>query len=1049
MKKLLLTLMALFVFVGIKAINRDSNGTYLISSLSDWITFASIVNNGSNPAANAKMTKDIDLGNNQTIIGTATHPYQGVFNGQRYTLTVNLSGTTAYTAPFAYCGDGATISRLVIAGNITSTKNNIAGVVGYGSGTVNLNVVQVTATIHGDQYIGGLAGYMQGGSTLNATDCFFTGVQSSNRCTAAMIATNGSGVKVQLTNTLLMGTYTGQNRHCVSHDGTTFTATNSYLCMDYTDDAPGSGLTIVDRQRIATGEIAMLLQGNRSEQIWGQDLVNFSSTPILTANSSMRVYSNGDGMYGNDSNLPYNNAYAIWCAGNTTLYFDYAPIGLKAGDKYNGQTVTRVWSGANVVASPSEGFPLWVDVCKETVTDVVIQPAFKKMRPISLCGWFSEFKNITGITNLENLNSSRTTTMAMMFQSCEALREIDINTLDISSLVNTRQMFFYCTNLRAIYCDKDYSSKVSWANSQNMLSYTHVVGPCNSVYASEGTGEVITYSRNLHSLWASPESLFTPSATQKIPYVILCYEYHPEQSTEYYTLYFDYVQKHIYSGQWYDGCEIYVVYAGDEIVTKGWDYAWRRSGSYFKVKDYCNRIIIKEAFKDIKYASLNGFFKYLNKVETMTGMEYFNTSEATTMYAMFSGCSSLRSLDLSRFDTRNVTDMEAMFSDCLSLSSLDVSNFKTGNVKIMDMMFSNCSSLSSLDVSSFDTRNVTDMGYMFYKCSSLSTLDVSGFDTRNVTDMMYMFYNCSSLTTLDVSNFDTQKVTDLRYMFYNCNSLTKLDVSGFDTRKVENMLYIFGSCSQLTTIYCDDQWVASEYSSNYLFNGNSALVGAIPYSDSYRDISYANPTTGYFTKKPKFTFTVPASGVGVFSADVPVKVPEGLTAYYCMAPTVQGGSLTAKANQVNGKVIDANTGVLLCGDAGTQYTLPLSLLTTASTDGNQLVAVPTSRSISQTSGQYTNFYLNGGQFVKISSSMSMPANSAYLPVQTSLLNGMSSPIVYLVYMEGGIATGLDNPSFTVHPSQPETDAIYNLNGQKLSKARRGINIINGKKVIVR
>ena len=82
MKKLLLTLMALFVFVGTKAINRDSNGTYLISSLSDWITFASIVNNGSNPAANAKMTKDIDLGSNQTMIGTATHPYQGVFNGQ-------------------------------------------------------------------------------------------------------------------------------------------------------------------------------------------------------------------------------------------------------------------------------------------------------------------------------------------------------------------------------------------------------------------------------------------------------------------------------------------------------------------------------------------------------------------------------------------------------------------------------------------------------------------------------------------------------------------------------------------------------------------------------------------------------------------------------------------------------------------------------------------------------------------------------------------------------------------------------------------------------
>lgn len=1051
MKKLLLTLMALFVFVGTKAINRDSDGTYLISSLSDWITFASIVNNGSNPAANAKMTKDIDLGNNQTMIGTATHPYQGVFNGQRYTLTVNLSGTTAYTAPFAYCGDGATISRLVIAGNITSTKDNIAGVVGYGLGTVNLNVVQVTATIHGDQYIGGLAGYMQGGSTLNATDCFFTGVQSSNRCTAAMIATNGSGVKVQLTNTLLMGTYTGENRHCVSHDGTTFTATNSYLCMDYTDGAPGSGLTIVDRQRIATGEIAMLLQGNRSEQIWGQDLVNFSSTPILTANSSMRVYSNGDGMYGNDPNLPRNNAYAIWCAGNTTLYFDYAPIGLRAGDTYKGQRVTSVWSGANVVASPSEDFPVWNSTVREMVTDVVIQPAFKKMRPISLYAWFYNFQKITGITNLENLNSSRTTTMAMMFQSCGALKEIDINALDISSLVNTTRMFWGCSNLRAIYCDKDYSSKVSAANSQNMLSYTHVVGPCNKDIASTELGTVITYSNDLHSYYANTARLFTPSATQKIPYAILCFDYYPEQSAGHYTLYFDYVQKHIYSGQWYDGSEIFVVYAGDEIVTKGWDYSWRRLGAYFKVKDYCDRVIIKEAFKDIKYTSLKGFFKDMSKIETFTGLENLNTSEATSMYEMFSGCSSVRSLDVSHFDTRKVTDMSHMFANCKTyLTSLDLSNFKTGNVKTMTGMFYNCYYMTSLDISGFDTQNVEYMNNMFYNCYYLTSLDVSSFDTRNVTDMMRMFNNCASLTTLDVSNFDTRNVRDMRYMFDSCYKLVKLDVSGFDTQKVNQMDYIFSQCKRLTTIYCDHQWVASLYRNDWLFSENDALVGAIPFNSNYKTIDYANPTTGYFTKKPKFTFTVPASGVGVFSADVRVKVPEGLTAYYCMNPTVQGSSLTAKAYQVDGQVIDSYTGVLLRGEPGTQHTLSMSLSLPAGKDGNKLAAATTPTTISQSSGQNTNFYLSGGHFEKIpTATMSMPANSAYLPVQTSLLNGMSSPIVYLVYMEGGIATGLDNPSFTVHPSQPETDAIYNLNGQKLSKARRGINIINGKKVIVR
>lgn len=34
------------------------------------------------PNANARMTADIDLGNDQTMVGTASVPYQGSFDGQ-------------------------------------------------------------------------------------------------------------------------------------------------------------------------------------------------------------------------------------------------------------------------------------------------------------------------------------------------------------------------------------------------------------------------------------------------------------------------------------------------------------------------------------------------------------------------------------------------------------------------------------------------------------------------------------------------------------------------------------------------------------------------------------------------------------------------------------------------------------------------------------------------------------------------------------------------------------------------------------------------------
>jgi surface protein len=59
-------------------------------------------------------------------------------------------------------------------------------------------------------------------------------------------------------------------------------------------------------------------------------------------------------------------------------------------------------------------------------------------------------------------------------------------------------------------------------------------------------------------------------------------------------------------------------------------------------------------------------------------------------------------------------------------------------------MFSGCTSLTSLNVSSLNTENVTDMSYMFYNCSSLTSLNLSNFDMNNVTNKFFM---CSNLAT--------------------------------------------------------------------------------------------------------------------------------------------------------------------------------------------------------------------------------------------------------------------------------------------------------------
>jgi surface protein len=84
-------------------------------------------------------------------------------------------------------------------------------------------------------------------------------------------------------------------------------------------------------------------------------------------------------------------------------------------------------------------------------------------------------------------------------------------------------------------------------------------------------------------------------------------------------------------------------------------------------------------------------------------------------------------------------------------------------------------------------------------------------------------------------------------MFYGCSNLAEVDLSHFDTSNVWTMNSMFENCSALKTIYNDDAWTYSY--SDYMFFGCVSLKGAISYDAEKTDVTYANPTTGYFTSK--------------------------------------------------------------------------------------------------------------------------------------------------------------------------------------------------------
>ncbi len=189
----------------------------------------------------------------------------------------------------------------------------------------------------------------------------------------------------------------------------------------------------------------------------------------------------------------------------------------------------------------------------------------------------------------------------------------------------------------------------------------------------------------------------------------------------------------------------------------------------------------------------------------ITGVAFhcdFSEALPTSGYCWFYEMSNLEHIDdMQFFDTSNMTTMAGMFFYCSKLNYIGAQGFDTSRTTNMWAMFYGCSALEELDVSGFNTSLVTDMTGMFCYCGSLATLDVSHFDTGNVTSFNGMFYGCKSLTSLDLGNFDLSSATDTQNMLAYCTGLTELTVSLSMQNLADGACAGIGTASSPCTIY--------------------------------------------------------------------------------------------------------------------------------------------------------------------------------------------------------------------------------------------------------
>ena len=179
--------------------------------------------------------------------------------------------------------------------------------------------------------------------------------------------------------------------------------------------------------------------------------------------------------------------------------------------------------------------------------------------------------------------------------------------------------------------------------------------------------------------------------------------------------------------------------------------------------------------------------------------------------------------------------------------------------------------------------------------------------------------------------------------------------------------------------------------------------------------------------------TIGTNGYSTFASAYPVEIPTGVNAY---TAKVNDNGTAVNFTKIEGTVIPAKTGVLLEGNPGI---VTLTVVDSASPlTENDFIA---GAGKALTAAENTTYFAMDKSsseltFGKIADGVVVPADKAYLAVTKSSSR--------LTVTFDGEATGIK----TVENAKAGK-AIYNLNGQRVNKAQKGLYIVNGKKTIVK
>ena len=153
-----------------------------------------------------------------------------------------------------------------------------------------------------------------------------------------------------------------------------------------------------------------------------------------------------------------------------------------------------------------ENWPKWFTYASK-ISKVVFEASFANARPTNCYAWFVNFKNLTQIEGIENLNTENVTSMRDMFNGCSSLTSLDLTNFNTAKVTDMKLLFANCSALESL--------DLSMFNTENVTSMPSMFNGTAASLALDDdkdfvayepfTATTATYSRTMNTgtTWAT------------------------------------------------------------------------------------------------------------------------------------------------------------------------------------------------------------------------------------------------------------------------------------------------------------------------------------------------------------------------------------------------------------------------------------------------------------------------------------------------------------------------------------------------------------------